>query len=283
MEKKELSKKERKDKIRELIRQIVEVKNENVNKWKRLKELQLQLIELAPDNLRSLFDLVKIAKKQNNWRDVKRWQTRVLELLPDNIFSMYDLITVAQIEKDWEEMERITRRILELSPDNETATKLLKIAIGKQNAIRRAEERKKRKEQIALSEDDKPFVRVKNKELELENRIKVGNKRISDVRKQLYSGEIEMSQLQELSDEFKGSFEGRLLIAEMCTYFEQPRLALQALKDYQTEHRDDMLEREEKIMKRAIEIVRSKQRIKDDLKWASVYSKQNTQDKGIEK
>ena len=89
------------------------------------------------------------------------------------------------------------------------------------------------------------------------------------------------SKIPEIAEQYKGSAQGTILIAEVCTYFGRQTLAIQALKAYQKEHSEDMTEVEQKGIKGAMEIARSKQRIKDPINWANKYVEDNSE--GIDK
>ena len=135
------------------------------------------MLELKPDNVRAMGDLVAVAKREGNWEEVKRLQTRMLELEPDNLMAMGDLIAVSKREGNREEVKRLQSRILELKVDG------------------------------------KSIPEVSEEEFKVEKRTEVGNERISELRRMLYNGEIDIGQLGELTDEFNRSTQGIILIA----------------------------------------------------------------------
>lgn len=93
---------------------------------------------------------------------------------------------------------------------------------------------------------------------------------ISETRERLYNGEVEITELGEIAEKFKDTAKGSILIAEVCIYFGQSKLALKALKGYQKEH-EQMTKAEEKAIKRAMEIARGKPKILTPEKWDSTY------------
>ena len=192
------------------------------------------MLELKPDNVRAMGDLVAVAKREGNWEEVKRLQTRMLELEPDNLMAMGDLIAVSKREGNREEVKRLQSRILELKVDG------------------------------------KSIPEVSEEEFKVEKRTEVGNERISELRRMLYSGEIDIGQLGELTDEFNRSTQGIILIAEMCVYFGQEKLALKALKGYQSKN-GGLSDKERKAIRVAMEIAKSKQKLKDANKWSPAY------------
>ena len=196
---------------------------------------------------------------------------------------MFNLIKVAHAQERWEEVQRLANRVLEINPEHRLAPIILREAVRNQ---RKAEAKKMQDKIQTIQEEyldsEKPTAIIGMDEISFEERGHVGNQRISELRQQLYRGEIAADKIQQLSEELKDSLEGRLFIAEMCTYFQQAKLALQALKGYQKEHQEDMTELERKVLTKALEIAKSKQRIKNGDKWDSIYTK-NEDEKGIEK
>ena len=262
----------RKQEKRELVEQIRYIKTEGPSGWEKLKELQLKVLELDPYDTRSMWDLAKIAKNQKNYKDLKMWQTKVLELEPDNVASMFDLITVSQHEKNWEEVRRLANRIAELQPDNHKVDNIIRDA-----------NRKQLEEEIQSGEpvrfDDGKESDKGTSEFYHEERTFIEDRRIAELRHQLYKGDISFEDISKLSEQFKDTLEGRLFIAELCNYFEQPKLALQALKGYQKEHQADMSDKETKVIKQALEIVRTKNKVLNNHKWLRVYSKRTEEER----
>jgi len=261
----------RKQEKRELIEQIMYIKTEGPSGWEKIKELQLKVLELDPFDTRSMWDLARIAKKQKNYKDLKRWQTKVLEFEPDNIPAMFDLIKVAQLEKDWEEVKRLANRISELQPNNPKIY----------NIIRDANRNQLESDMQAFQQESPTHESETSagmSEFYHEDRIFIKDRRIAELRHQLYSGDIKIEDLADLTEKFKDTLEGRLFIAELCDYFQQPKLALQALKGYQKEHQEDISEKDTKAIKQAFELIRSKKKILSNHKWLKVYSERTKPD-----
>ena len=262
----------RKQEKRELVEQIMYIKTEGPSGWEKIKELQLKVLEIDPSDTRSMWDLAKIAKYQKNYKDLKMWQTKVLELEPDNIASMFDLIRVAQYEKNWEEVKRLANRISELQPDNHKVDNIIR------EANRKLLDEKLQSGQPVRFDDGKESGKGTS-EFYHEERIFIENRRIAELRHQLYSGDIAFESIAELTEQFKGTLEGRLFIAEVCNYFDQPKLALQALKGYQKEHQGDISEKETRVIKQAFEIIRTKNKVLNNHKWLRVYSKRTEEER----
>lgn len=254
---------------RELIHQIRDAKELGMDGWEKVKELQLKVLEIDPTDVRSLLDLAIIAKRQEDMKGLKKWQSKILELEPDNVISMSELIRVAQRERNWAEVKRLASRILELEPDNVRAKNVLKDAEKKERA---AERKAAERGSIQPGDSDRS-------EFFFEERAFIESRRIAELRHQLYSENLPIEQLSKLSEELKDTLEGRLFIAEMCNYYDQPKLALQALKGYQKEHQEDISEKEVKVIKQAFEIIRAKKRIKNNHKWLEVYSRRTGEER----
>ena len=59
---------------KELIDQINEARQLKKNKWKKVKELQLKMLEIDPDNLSALYELMNIAKRKSNLQELKKME-----------------------------------------------------------------------------------------------------------------------------------------------------------------------------------------------------------------
>ena len=99
---------------------------------------------------------------------------------------------------------------------------------------------------------------------------------IPEIRRRLYAGEISFREIKQIAERYEGSAKGVILIAEVCTYFGKTVLAEQALKGFRKKN-PDIGKVEIKRINQAMQIVKSKKRINDSVKWANTYGENSEQ------
>ena len=260
-----------------LLEQVKKAKAErNFAEVKRLQKLR---VKMKPDDLKAWSDLASIAKREGNFGDLRRIQEERVKREPWNYIARNDLVMLAKRRRDFKEIRRLQEEGIRINPNNSKAISDL-IQIEK---MKRPVDVSRLKKLEEMMEEAKRKVRMDEEEFGLQNQIKSGNSRISEVREKLYKGEVDIGQIKELAEEFEGTTEGTILIAEVCIYFDQKELAQKALKSYKRDN-TDIPEAERKAINKALQIAQSKRGIKDPNKWNETYSSGNTnQDEEIER
>lgn len=254
----------------------VEIADENYDEAEKIAYKVLSEKGLRKEDevkLQSQLISILIAKKNYKFATY-----RAIQLLKrDGISNKTRNMTKSRLARInvMQEKYKEARKILKLSDVSEIIRYVEELEPDARELVLWEEELKKNEK----TEDIKSDISEEVEEPEIKQEVKyeqeefISTVQISDKRKAIYKGEIDIEQINSLAEDNKDTLEGCLFLAELCAYFNLQHLGSNCLKAYR-KNNSNLEEDETKLISKALELLKrnglNEQRLKEE--WTKIYA-----------